>query len=380
MKRTLGMKRKSTWISLIAITAVIIWFLVPFLQFRKEPKGPSKIKSADPVLGVPQDPALPNSVARKVLTQAEREAIHGKQERYLAMASMIGRSKNKPINFYGRIIDQHNQPVAGVAVKFSYSYFPLVANASLYPNTDVFERVSDADGRFSVLGKSGLHCSLTLQAKQGYQFDPDNEPHRSQLSLDYTTGRGTVSDDDWAGLNSTADKPYVFRVYKTIGAEALFKDEFSAIINPNGEPFNFSLITKYNLNHILKGKSGEDFAISVNRSERIAGFRDFDWSVQITGVDIHLQETEDVFLNLAPESGYKSKWEFSCKAGATGYKQEHSVRFYYKKINGPGFGCIDLTITPDYRPDAHLAVEYRFNPSGSRNLEYDSEKKLPNPE
>jgi hypothetical protein len=374
------MKSKLTWISLIVIAAAIIWFLAPFPQFRKEPKVPSTIKSADPVLGVPQDPALPNSVARKVITQAEREAIQGKQERYLAMASMLGRSKNKPINFYGRIIDQHNQPVAGVVIKLSSSYFPLVANASLYPNTDVFERVSDADGRFSVLGRSGLSMSITLKAKQGYQFDPDNKPHRSQLALNYTTGRGPDTDDKRAGLNSTADKPYVFRVYKTIGAEALFKDEFSAIINPNGEPFNFSLITKYNLNHKLKGKSGGDFAISVNRSERIAGSRDFDWSVQITGVDTHLQETEDVFLNLAPESGYKSKWEFSCKPGGTGYKQVHSVRFYYKKINSPGFGCIYLTITPDYRPDAHLGVEYRFNPSGSRNLEYDSEKKLPNPE
>lgn len=344
---------------LIAVLLLLIW-PAWWLTNRVTPSidAPSSAPGQSSKTSTPAPDATGQQSIR--IPSAEERAISAeeKQQRYLEKARSAGKSFNRPGNFYGRILDQNDQPVMGVTIKCGLSYFGDLVLPGLKPHYDQFERTTDADGRFSVEGQSGLSLDLRLQPKPGYEFRP--------------TGLGVTLRD--IALNQPAptlsmpDKPYIFRAFRKGQAEALLKGEIAFY---DCEPDGRSYLVQLKSNHVVEGTTGGDFRISVQRPPGWTNQIDYDWAVRIDAVGMELVETHDVFMYQAPASGYESSWNFSKKAGEEDYTREVDPKFYLKSRDGAAYGRMELRIKSNSREKSAILIYYWLNPSGSRNLEYD---------
>lgn len=351
-------KKTFVGIASILLLLFIAWRLLPA---HGQPKQTDAAASAqNQPASVPT--ATPVSTAQKLVTVPSADervkSPEEKQQGYLEKTRGLGNSLNRPGSFYGQIIDQNSQPVAGVKIKCGLSYFNDDVLPGLKPHYDEFERTTDNLGRFSVEGQRGLSLDLKLQPMQGYEFRP--------------TGLGVTLRDIAAGQPaptlSVPDKPYVFRAFKKGQAEPLIKGGLTMYdCVPDGR----SYIVNLRSNRAVEGTSGGDFKLSIQRPPGRTNQSDYDWSVRIEGADMDLLETHDVFMYQAPESGYVSSWGFSRKAGEKDYTREVKAKFYIRSRNGSTFGRIEIQIISDYREASGLIVDSWLNPRWSRNLEYD---------
>jgi hypothetical protein len=287
-----------------------------------------------------------------ILLVAGLAACPSKMQRYMDKARQLGLSMNRPCNFYGQILDQNNQPVVGVTIRFGLAHYTADLRPSLEAHCDKFERTSDNSGRFSVEGEKGVSINMELQPKDGFEFRPD------YLGVSLLE----VAQNDL----SASDKPYVFHAFKMGKAEPLIQvglTKYDCV--PDGRFY----VTQLRDNRITEGNKSGELKISVRRPSGQIYKIDYDWSVQIDGVDMELQETHDVFMYQAPESGYVSSWGFSRKAGEKDYTRKVKAQFYIKSRNGSVFGRIEIEIISDWHEASCLTIGGWLNPSGSRNLQ-----------
>jgi hypothetical protein len=97
-------------------------------------------------------------------------------ERLIAMHKR-GMRLNGPIEFYGRVIDQHQQPIEGVRLRLTLSGYDenfvwrkdlLLPGDKDYLRRESLELVSNSEGRFSLSGKTGKTLYLDSLEKEGY--------------------------------------------------------------------------------------------------------------------------------------------------------------------------------------------------------------------
>lgn len=339
------------------LLVLIAWRLWPTRQL------PAPVASQDQSLAVQSHASEPTAQQPISIPSDEERAKspEEKLQRYAEKARLAGNSFNRPGDFYGQILDQNEQPVTGVTIKCGLSYFSDLLLPDLRPHYDEFERTTDANGRFSVEGESGLSLDLRLQPKPGYEFKP--------------TGLGVtlrdIAHNQPAPTLSKTDKPYIFRAFRRGQAEALFKGGMTFY---ECEPDGRSYLVQLKKNRIIEGTLDGDFRISVRRPLGWTNQIDYDWVVQIEAVNMELLETHDVFMYQAPESGYKSSWTFTQKAGGKNYTRKVEPNFYLRSRDGTEYGRIELMIKSDSREKSAILLHYWLNPSGSRNLEFDPKK------
>src|SRR5271157_451676 len=113
------------------------------------------------------------------------------------MEMLMWSENHKPMDFYGKIIDQNNLPVEGVNVTAGVGTYegPTRSGGHKYSTT------SDAEGRFSFTGIHGAGCGYWLE-KSGYEFN-QRQPFASRPK-DY------IPD---------SNKPAVLSMWKLHGAE-----------------------------------------------------------------------------------------------------------------------------------------------------------------
>src|SRR5579859_3256860 len=75
--------------------------------------------------------------------------------------------QNVPFNFYGRVIDQDSNSLAGVKLKLSARHWSTTSTGSLR-----LEKSTDADGRFDVHGITGDVFDLEEVTRDGYELEP----------------------------------------------------------------------------------------------------------------------------------------------------------------------------------------------------------------
>src|ERR1700760_2583116 len=152
------MKRSIICLSiLLAMAAIILFFLNP-------KKDTQSIQSSPPaVVRLPNIKiirAITNSIALSATNIATQDPSRpasatgrGAWERAMNEKDPDWEYK-LPISFYGKVVDDSNQPISGVNVAFSW--MDLSKEGTTQQNT-----VSDASGNFSLVGKTGK--SLTVQ-------------------------------------------------------------------------------------------------------------------------------------------------------------------------------------------------------------------------
>lgn len=346
-----------------AITFVFILFMVWWFW----PKSPDTLENpvSDTESGDASEPPYKSNISDSSDNTEEirNQSIEQKQAAYINRARVDGLSTNRPINFYGQIIDQNNQPVIGVHVECQKSYYGNDVLPGLMPQIKKIERTTDNNGRFSVQNEKGLNLDIMLTGQQGYEFKDDGYFVQSFRDLNIGTPAPTIS---------TAEKPHIFHAFKYGKAETLTQGTIAFYkCIPDGRSYIIDLKS----NRIYEDDNGGDLKISIQRpigDAYFLGHNDYDWSVKISGEKCEIMESHDNFMYYAPAIGYTKIWNYSRLAGQPDYAKNVNPKFYLKSETGSTYGMLEFEIMSKFNENASITVRYVLNPSGSRNLEPNS--------
>jgi hypothetical protein len=258
-----------------------------------------------------------------------------------------------PIRFYGKLIDQHDNPVPGAAVHFQW------VNLQSSEGIEEADTITDAEGRFSLEGKRGKNLGVRI-FKDGYY---DVSPDENQLNFEYANpAERTFYEPD-------PNDPVMFRIRTKGEMEALIRNEVRFELRGPGVMATVDLLTGN------VSPSNGQLQVTVWKptitTQQINTGKVFpyDWRVQIRMNHGGLAEHTDAFPFTAPESGYVPQHDENLHA-ANGASPGTTIdkRFYFYFGQPPKYGRLHFRTDGD-RP--YVSIQYWLNPSGSRNLEHD---------
>lgn len=253
-----------------------------------------------------------------------------------------------PIEFYGKVVDQDNQPIVDARVDLVWS---------VTGGTDSRMVKSGKDGRFSIIGIQGKGISVDV-FKEGYHVGIEGKG-----GFEYAA----FFEDIFHVANP--NNPVVFQLLKKGDSEPMYKWYPTADLTVDGKATWLDIKTG-------RIAATGDVSFSVLRDtgpdSRMSGYKLR--VVAANGGGIALSEGEE-FMFLAPSEGYQPSLEIVQKAGDPQFKVSQNLRFYLKTPDGK-FAAIKADVAQFNIPAAGLQTLIYFNPSGSRNLEFDDKKHL----
>ncbi len=259
-----------------------------------------------------------------------------------------------PISFYGKVVDQNDQPLEGVKVIFQWTDMSAkgTSEKTVY---------SDMAGRFDLTGVSGKNLGVIQVYKDGY----------------YRMNKGVQVGFEYAAFfeptfhQPDSNNPVLFRLRKAgeIPSELIVRESLIGL-PANGAPQTIDLRTGSKV-------AAGDVRISVTRGEPNEAKR-YDWSIQIEGANgSGLIESEDEFMFEAPEEGYLPEYSYRFDAGSPDWQGEVRKNYYVRSGNGTDYARLEIKFMPRYQQNAAARIRFFVNPTGSRNLEYQPNKVLP---
>ena len=278
--------------------------------------------------------------------RAQADKTPEKQAREAGLMSRIISSAEaavKDIYFYGKIIDQYGEPVPGVLVKYKARSEYLAAG------TGFGETTTDAEGRFNTKGAEGTGLSIREFIKPGYQF-PGIQAFDNYQRFE----------DSVLWKNFSEDKPYVFKVWKIERYPEVIRSEKNLyLLTPDGRQSTFDLLAK-GKQRFKKGVQAGDFTVSFSRA-------DDKWSVRVEALNGGILETNDIYQNLAPESGYQKfvEYKFPINHSDTAEK-----KYNIQMRDGKYYGQMTIEFRAyDYRQGkAAIFLSYVVNLENGRDL------------
>lgn len=277
------------------------------------------------------------------------------------MSEKLAIMNDQPIEFYGKVVDQHGQPVTGAKVRCGV----MVEKVWMGGHFVDHYTATDTAGNFTFRGLRGAEIVIQPR-KEGYEFRA--EPGRNfYYSLLYPDGERFHPDPA---------APEVFTMWKQQGAEPLINGDKFLGIKADGTSFTIDL---------LKGRKSEgrgadgDLVVRINQPPQITKGQKFDWSFSLEAIDGGLIEAGAAqYLNEAPTEGYKSQISQDLKAADHEWSDVVRKTFFVMSRNGNQFARVTAEIRANYQGAAVFSVHYLANPKQrSRNLEHDPLKEVP---
>lgn len=253
-----------------------------------------------------------------------------------------------PIEFYGKVEDENDQPIAGATVQFHWTETPTEAMEEKPGETTA--AISDGNGLFSLHGARGPSLSVDV-SKDNYYTSRTNP-----WSFFYTL-KGHFSPD---ALN-----PVIFHLRKkTEGASLIVADfpNFAHIVqlHHDGTPVELDL---FNGKQTSAG-SGQ-VKLELWRDVSAPNASVFDWKCQISVPNGGIVQCNDEFGFQAPESGYESSFVVDMPATNQNWQTELRTSFYIKTPNND-YGRVDFYLLAY---NGVYTLHSAINPTGARNLE-----------
>lgn len=261
---------------------------------------------------------------------------------------------NVPVSFYGRVVDQDGNPLAGVRVVLSVRqwYHPPTSQGlnSIFPKSEL---TTDAAGYFQLSNASGDSVRVEMLEKEGYEPEP-----KSLRGFAYTN-----SDP----MRADPSNPIIFRMWKADAKAAMITGEKFLTVIPDGRTYTFDLRN----GTLTEGEREGDIRIAIKRAPDAAWGKKYEWSFDLTAINGGLVEEPDPYdsMYLAPEIGYQKRFAMDFQP-EEGWTYGISKRFYVKTRNGQLYGRADIEIQALYLKDkqGRFGIKYAVNPSGSRTL------------
>ena len=278
------------------------------------------------------------------LNRAPRSAVKQLVER-LQEIDTASDPWRTPIAFYGKVVDESNQPVAGVSVSFS-------CNDLSREGTSKYQTTSDGQGLFSLKGVKGKLLVLRLSKEGYYTSKRDND------SFDFAgDGRGILV------LDPT--NPIVFHLQNRGHAEPLFVFNRSYRVARDGTPTGIDLTAGNVAGDQHAHLKVECWTDDVGKKPG----QKYDWKCRISVPGGGLQLSTNEFSFYAPADGYKPFDEINMPASFEGWWQSDVERKYFVKLGDGKWGRVKFAMIAG--GDHFCIIESYLNPSGSRNLEFD---------
>ena len=249
----------------------------------------------------------------------------------------------RPVNFYGKVLDEKEQPVPGAEVKWNLASVDRTREGTV---------LTDSAGLFKVENERGKRIQFFIE-KAGYY-----------------AGKQSQGDAEYASFSEDifyvpdAEHPVLFHLRKKGPAEHLLHYNVSIDLPVNQPPIYYDFATgKF-------GPSGQ-LIFTITRANQ-TGPTSFDWSVTIQAAPGGgLIPTKDEFMFLPPESGYQSSWSIGHKQNDPTPSRALTPQFYIRTSDGK-YAAIKLEIAQFNVPEAGVSVMSYLNPQpGHLNLEYD---------
>jgi hypothetical protein len=247
-----------------------------------------------------------------------------------------------PIDFYGKVVDENTNPVAGVNIHFRWSERPAEDGMK------TADTQSDSDGLFSLHGENGR--SLTVwYSKDGY-----HSSHNGQQTFLYALGQDIYSPDP--------QNPVIFYLNRKTKAASLISVKQNYRIPRDGTPVAIDLTTGKD----TTGGTGNLVVQCWTEDQGKSSGQKYDWHclVTIPGGGLVLSDNEFDFQ--APDNGYVSSAEIKMPADRQDWQDDVDLKFFYQLPNG-NYGRMTFSMIAGGH---HFCmINSVLNPSGSPNLE-----------
>ncbi|MFZ4766675.1 MAG: carboxypeptidase-like regulatory domain-containing protein, partial [Roseimicrobium sp.] len=233
-----------------------------------------------------------------------------------------------PIEFYGKVVDEKEQPVAGATVEISWN-----GTVEKYGGDGVGKRklTSDANGVFVLSGEEGKGITV-LASKDGY----------------YRRKSWNGGSFEYAGfwepnyIEPDRDKPVLFRLVKRPVAEPTYHVGQRSIAKPPTWQIRIDLLAQQ-----AETSVAGDIELRIIRPPNPGYQHPLDWQLKIegqSGAEISLSEEE--FMLRAPDEGYQ-------KVVTKEYTQVRGnsieiVKFYVRNKARKLYAAVSLEVTPYY--------------------------------
>ncbi len=293
---------------------------------------------------------------RKPETSAWRDTQSNRNETIAAQMRELMTDANRPVSFFGRVVDQHGNPIPGVKVGLSVRYMKDFGPALGINDTfDHPKLTSDADGRFALLGAVGAFLTVESLEKPGY------EPSAKAFQQAYWYWR------DQDAYQPDPGQPETFQMWKLAGAEKLIRNAVGNGLSVSGSSTHFDLIEGK-----IVESGGDITARLIRKPEQIQwGQRNYEWTIEIIANNGGILQSADEQMYRAPETGYQDKLVIHMPANERDWTDSVNLKFYITLRSGRYFGRVEvLGMVGSARPVTPFRLTTWINPSGSRNLGY----------
>jgi len=262
-----------------------------------------------------------------------------------------------PIELYGKIVNQHGNPVAGATVKLSPVDRPFADQSN-----SKMTLVSDADGKFSVKGKQGFAMGVSA-SKDGYMELPPLDGPSSSAMVSYG-GEGKTGK-----RYSNPATPLVLTLHEIGPVDPIFyvKDKGWKLLM-DGTVRAIALDSeKGHGDHKIKFRFKSDWS-KLPKNNEMYGKR-YDWSLEARIPGGGFLESDSDYKFEAPEKGYQETIKIEYSATMPQEKWEYYVHCrYFVKFSDGSYGRIRFSIdgSSDSTP-LDMTSWLNLKP-GSRNL------------
>lgn len=272
------------------------------------------------------------------MTQAQREEKF--EQWYISQAAKLV-PKQVPFEFYGKVVDETTQAVAGASVHF------ILSTTSSDNGTLDVDTSSVSDGSFSLTGKTGSQTSVDVWKAGYYEIKSLN-----QINFNPT------------GNGSSQENPVLFHLRKKGAGADLITSQYGM-----AKDFGFSTPldgTPMRVDFFNRKVGGEgQMEISAVKPDRLKQERASEWSFKMSIPDGGFIEQNDEFPFEAPESGYQSTIDFHFKTNEPGWTETIHKSYYIVFGQPRKYGRIDIETMMYWG----TRLTYAINPDGSRYLE-----------
>jgi hypothetical protein len=338
-----------TRIWLLGAVALAICILLVLIRPTKEKEPPVPLEAQPSVANQPARAEQPKSTEAQQNQNAAANTtpIPSTATAPVAMPydpNVIGPNLltnwQSPIEFYGKVVDESSNAVAGAKVNFHWVEVPdETGNRST--NTE-----SDARGLFLLQGARGPSLTVSV-SKEGYY-------PRSGGAQYGPLGAGNFTPDP--------QMPVIFQLRRKGIPEPLVAINRSYRIPRDGTPVSIDLVTGAT-------ESGEKGSLVLRCWTEDKGKRSaekYDWRCVVTIPSGGVVATDEEFPFSAPETGYKPTAEIKMPADRTNWNSQADLKFYYRLADGR-YGRMTFSMIAGGQ---HFCmIDSVLNPSGSRNLE-----------
>lgn len=254
------------------------------------------------------------------------------------------------IKFYGRVVDETGNPVAGADIGFTWN--KLKSDGGFETGSAV--GTSDQAGLFSLQDDAESNGLGVKVSKPGY-FTLRSDRSTFDYAQPYANNF----------LTPDASNPVIFHLRKRqngvplITSQNALGSDFSIAVPQNGTTI---------LVNLLERKTGDGaLQLSQTKPDPAAWKQASEWSFQMAIPDggfVEYQNEEFPFT--APDTGYQTAVGFDFKKDQPDWAEGISKDYYIKFGNPPVYGRLHVETQIDLNS---VRLTYAINPDGTQNLE-----------